>query len=1128
MEQKQDRDTDHEGFVLRMNLSSDSEADLKEERENKGVVGPENEQINEAEVLKQHELQNYNFTHGPSTKAVAKRRINKKKRVKWGMREEIVVCSAVVDGIKCGLRGVKSALDAINVKKSKGFWDEVNKKLEAETGKCVPRWKLYYKFRDTRKRFLDNKRIPNPQLNQHDKEVFRILAQAFGNSKREKRGLSDAIRSDVKEDTAEIDGHLESKMRFPETRLAKCMSKFHSNCHCSSCGSGSQKQDDGVSLNKNSTILGTPRQQDDGTCLKNSGGYGRGMEQNEELSAKKNSDIGSNIREEIGLDSSTLWSSGKRLKWDLRDDIIIASVVRDSVNCSLHGVSLAKDVTRFKTHKGFWDEVAEKLKEETGKCVSPWKFCTKFRTMKIRYLAKKQSCVQHQNKHDEELFGILEEMFGNVRKHRSDNHGSSNASRTMFTKRKSLEPLTTPHSSLLSTGSYLRNQNKRKKPEVNWNESILLGERTPKQDDGTCLKTNGGDGCTMSHNKGVSAKNYSEDSKEAHEAYAGSIRKEVGLDSLASGSGGKRLKWVLKDEIVIASFVRDAVNCGLDGVNSATDAMRFKFHKGFWDEVANKLNKETGQCASAVKLFTKFKCIKSKYVVGKQSCLQQLTQHDKELFGILEQMFGNDVKQRSGHHGSTGSDVKGEASGGDTLLVDTMLSTERKSLEPSTAAYSSHPSTGTDLRNLNEVRPAQNCNERFPGDQTPKDCSKNGGHSILLNTRFSPVRSPAKDGKRAKGQSEDQKCERKANVDNLVLRSGVKTVKRRVKRVKWGLKDEICIASAVQDGINRGADGVTSLKDAMSFSKHQAFWTEVTRKFKEEIGHYLSTDKLFQKFRSMKYRYLSIKQSDIQEFNKHDKDLFNILEQVFGNGSCVTSDSDIKRRDISGAPFSGNEIEDKVYKQSRVSAIEDEPQTEHEKAIEQDSQTCNQLPVEVLPADRASMGAQIKKRKEVESCLNVVNGSTLPLSSLCTGNPSTSEGHQTGATFLASTHNGVENHNGMDMEHAGGRSNQLHDQIIKLLNETEKDHEWRLQDILSKSESKSGEQKGDQIVTHDILTGSRNLEDLSDNQSDYAEVVKRLERKSRKLQLLQELYKIEQQEIEDHICQVKLKSSSKP
>ena len=68
------------------------------------------------------------------------------------------------------------------------------------------------------------------------------------------------------------------------------------------------------------------------------------------------------------------------------------------------------------------------------------------------------------------------------------------------------------------------------------------------------------DGCTMSHNKGVSAKNYSEDSKEAHEAYAGSIRKELGLDSLASGSG---------------------------------DATRFKFHKGFWDEVANKLNKKT-------------------------------------------------------------------------------------------------------------------------------------------------------------------------------------------------------------------------------------------------------------------------------------------------------------------------------------------------------------------------------------------------------------------------------------------------------------------------------------------------------------------------------------------------------
>lgn len=45
--------------------------------------------------------------------------------------------------------------------------------------------------------------------------------------------------------------------------------------------------------------------------------------------------------------------------------------------------------------------------------------------------------------------------------------------------------------------------------------------------------------------------------------------------------------------------------------------------------------------------------------------------------------------------------------------------------------------------------------------------------------------------------------------------------------------------------------------------------------------------------------------------------------------------------------FLGNEIEDKVYKQSRVLAIEDKPQTEHEKAIEQDNQTCNQLPVEV-------------------------------------------------------------------------------------------------------------------------------------------------------------------------------------
>ena len=51
------------------------------------------------------------------------------------------------------------------------------------------------------------------------------------------------------------------------------------------------------------------------------------------------------------------------------------------------------------------------------------------------------------------------------------------------------------------------------------------------------VRSSAKDGFTMSHNKGVSAKNYSEDSKEAHEAYAGSIRKEVGLNSLASRSG---------------------------------------------------------------------------------------------------------------------------------------------------------------------------------------------------------------------------------------------------------------------------------------------------------------------------------------------------------------------------------------------------------------------------------------------------------------------------------------------------------------------------------------------------------------------------------------------------------------
>jgi hypothetical protein len=72
----------------------------------------------------------------------------------------------------------------------------------------------------------------------------------------------------------------------------------------------------------------------------------------------------------------------------------------------------------------------------------------------------------------------------------------------------------------------------------------------------------------MSHNEEFSAKKYSENSKEGKDAHLGSNRKEeVGLDSLTTVFSVKRLKWDLKDEIFIASFVRDGVNCVLDGVS---------------------------------------------------------------------------------------------------------------------------------------------------------------------------------------------------------------------------------------------------------------------------------------------------------------------------------------------------------------------------------------------------------------------------------------------------------------------------------------------------------------------------------------------------------------------------------
>ena len=75
------------------------------------------------------------------------------------------------------------------------------------------------------------------------------------------------------------------------------------------------------------------------------------------------------------------------------------------------------------------------------------------------------------------------------------------------------------------------------------------------------------------------------------------------------------------------------------------------------------------------------------------------------------------------------------------------------------------------------------------------------------------------------------------------------------------------------------------------------------------------------------------------------------------------------------------------------------------------------------------------------------------------------------------------------------------------------------------SEGRNKHSNREELLSGRTLNGSKVLEDVSCHENGYTEIVKRLEWKSRKLQLMQELYKIEQLEVDDRIRQAKLKAS---
>ena len=86
------------------------------------------------------------------------------------------------------------------------------------------------------------------------------------------------------------------------------------------------------------------------------------------------------------------------------------------------------------------------------------------------------------------------------------------------------------------------------------------------------------------------------------------------------------------------------MNCDMGGLKSMRDAMSFRAHEGFWEELNRKFNEEMGKHTLVYEIFQVFRISKYKYLNSKKILIHELSQHDEEHFNILEQVFGKGYK----------------------------------------------------------------------------------------------------------------------------------------------------------------------------------------------------------------------------------------------------------------------------------------------------------------------------------------------------------------------------------------------------------------------------------------------------------------------------------------------------
>eukprot|EP01018_Ginkgo_biloba_P005486 Gb_21985 [translate_table: standard] len=996
------------------------------------------------------------------------------KRAPWKPRDEIEIASAVLDGLNSGFDGIKNVDALLSVKSHDKFWEQIRKNVEKNTGEVRSKYQIIEKFRKMKRTYLANAVVRSDDG--HQMQLNGILQQIFSNENQARVSLGD-IQQTLSEDA--VNGN-EAQVSQPRTR-----NKINN-----------QKASQGVEVNEESS------------------GFNQVIPAANEGEQQGNADPG---------------SLGEAL-WKPSDEIVIASTVLDGMSFGIGGVKSGADVMSVKSHDQFWEQISKKVQKKTGETRSKYQIIEKFISMKRSYVAnamQQSSVVQSNNGHKEQLFGIFQKIFADEKEPWCSLHDTATISLEDAVNR------TKDNVSQPRTRRNITNQKANERVELN-NGSLV--SRDSLQDE-TIHTMNGAVG-----------------------------QVNVDLESLgeclSSSTALRRAMWKPKDEIEIVCAILDGINSGIDGVENGVDFMSVKAHDKFWEQISKKVHRKTGKVRSKYQIFEKFRKMKRTYVANatqQSSVVPSNDGHKEHIFCIFQQIFGNEKERLNFHETPVEDVVNGNeeqvseprsmsgivsqkasqdferAYGGDSFILclpcpnqpntlkhpdhtTQILAEEIPSLQVSSRSRSAKRKFQDEMavgpkaletnlsplvsaqRKLAEalenspclsspVYPRRKSTKRTFEDKitaaavNSKDTQSSKRTKSANQTSQSALKCPAQTSKHNLSSQASLKMKLAewtsqneiGSVDQIPKENMFSHVELKRKTIKWTPHDEMLIAKSVLDAIESGLLGEKLGSDFTS-KKHSKLWEIVQKQIQGKTEKECTIDQVYTKFMKMRTKFLDISKKQRKkckiQLSDHEKELFKTFQVIL----CT------KQRDL--PTFSGKETQ----------------RSETSRDLQQASQQMNVSECfESVPFPTTSNEVQEELRAQME----------LP----------TARANLDGL---------------IDMKQLREKCKELRDETRAICMEIWQGCEQKFQDMQSKLiemlETKMNELKGSQsdkgrcLSGRELFLGEASCDGQDENRRMHLMMERRLEHRSRKLQLMQEFCRIEKEELETEYLARKLKA----